>query len=86
MPSYILTWNPDKWPWTTHERRVAEMAAGKLVRGRWSTGNRRDIDPGSRFFMLRQSRDRGIIAAGYTISRVREADHWDGSERTAKSV
>jgi 5-methylcytosine-specific restriction protein A len=91
--TFILTWNPDKWPIDPGERAEWEAARAQAVedtaRGgyaveRWSTGSRtHDIRPGCRAFLLRQHRDRGIVAAGTFTSEVYPAPHWDGTHREA---
>jgi 5-methylcytosine-specific restriction protein A len=44
----------------------------------WSTGNRKDIPPGSEFFLLRQRKEpRGIVGYGRTVGDVYQGDHWD---------
>lgn len=86
MSAYLLTWNPDKWNWSNYERQYNQCAAGKRIRTWWSAGNRKSMPRGARVFLLRQSKDRGLIAAGYTISDVHESDHWDGSDRPGRSV
>jgi hypothetical protein len=43
----------------------------------WSVGSRHGgIFPGDRLFLLRQARDRGIIASGTATSTVYEGPHW----------
>jgi len=53
MPAYLLTWNPNNFPWTD-SKVVDEMAGGAIPPLRWSCGNTRTIDIGSRVFILRQ--------------------------------
>lgn len=86
MRTFLLTWNPDRWPWpqAAYDQEVAETAAGKTTQGRWSTGSRRSgIEPGDRAFLVRQDTDRGLIASGTFATRIRERKHWDGSGRMA---
>jgi hypothetical protein len=86
VATFVLTWNPDKWRWsdTDFKRHISNTARGRRVRGRWSVGSRTGgIEPGDTAFLLRQGRDRGLIAAGHFTSRVFEDAHWDGSKRLA---
>ena len=54
------------------------MAQGSSGSARWSVGSRRGgIVPGDRLFLLRQVRDRGIIASGAATSTAYEGPHWD---------
>ncbi|MFD0597308.1 DUF3883 domain-containing protein [Catellatospora coxensis] len=80
----IATWNPEKWnpdDWETlvYAKDVATIAAGGLLRGRWSTGPRKSgIEPGDRVFLLRQGVEpRGVIGSGTVTSRIFPDSHWD---------
>jgi 5-methylcytosine-specific restriction protein B len=61
------------------------MAAGAgSLESTWSTGKRRDLRPGDRFFLLRQGRaPRGLMGAGLVLSAPVEAPHWDEARRNA---
>ena len=51
---------------------------------RWSVAIRSGgISPGDRAFLLRQHRDRGVVASGYFVSGVEPGPHWDGSGRSS---
>ena len=39
------------------------------------------VAPGDRAFLLRQKRDRGVIASGVFVSELEADEHWDGSGR-----
>jgi 5-methylcytosine-specific restriction protein A len=76
--AYLLTWNPERWRWDNIEEQARVTAAGRTVIDHWSCGRRRNIEVGDRLFLLRQGVEpRGIIAAGYAISKPEEAPHWD---------
>ncbi len=73
----ILTWNPDHFEmdWVQESQR---MAQGSSSSDTWSVGSRRGgIVPGDRLLLLRQARDRGIIASGTATSIAYEGPHWD---------
>ena len=76
MPTYLLTWNPDR------KHRWDDLQA--LLKGGskdWSCGTRKSIPIGSRVFLLKQGPEpRGIVASGFTSSAVYTKEHWD-SER-----
>lgn len=77
MVTYLLTWNPGNWPWKAFTDDVATVAAGKSLKGTWSSGNTKKIKPGDRLFWLRQGREpRGIFASGFSTSKVYEDGHW----------
>ena len=69
MPTYLLTWSPST-PFSAFNRFVRSTAAGKPVKYDWSSGNRKTLPRGSRVFLLRQRRDRGIVASGVSHSEI----------------
>jgi len=78
-PLVILTWNPDKWGsdegW---ERLVDGWPEVDPEWSRWSTGNRSSgILPGDHAILLRQGRERGIVAIGKFTSECFVEPHWD---------
>jgi hypothetical protein len=83
MSTFLVTWNPDKYPWDSQGRppaAIKQTAAGRRYKGGWSTGGRKSgIAPGQdRVFMLRQgSEPRGIVASGWFTSPVCQGPHWD---------
>jgi len=84
----LLTWNSKKYPWKELEKRIEEIAATGSATGFWSTGNRKDVQPGDRFFLLRQGEEpRGLVGKGSITGPVEERKrHWDETERnTGKS-
>jgi 5-methylcytosine-specific restriction enzyme A len=86
MATFTLTWNPDQWPFdeNDYQRAVELTAAGHPSKDAWSVGNRLGgINVGDRAFLLRQHRDRGIVASGEFTSEVYQDRHWDGSDRDA---
>jgi 5-methylcytosine-specific restriction enzyme A len=85
MATFILTWNPDLFRDTSwYDDYVSSTAREQTVLEDWSTGVRRGgIVGGDRAFLLRQHRDRGLVASGEFTSRVFQGPHWDGSGREA---
>jgi 5-methylcytosine-specific restriction protein A len=80
--TYLLTWNPNNWPWDNLEDQVAATANGDPVDDRWSCGNTKRIRIGDRLFLLRQGVEpRGIMAAGWATSATYEGPHWDEDRR-----
>lgn len=78
MRTFLLTWNPRRWTWATLSKAAAAVSAGRPVVTRWSCGNRKDVAPGDRLFLLRQRLiPRGIIGSGWAVSRVWQGRHWD---------
>jgi hypothetical protein len=79
MPTFLLTWNPARWPWANLAEASHQTAAGTSYASRWSTGNTKKIARGDRVFLLKQGEEpRGVIAAGRVTSEgVYEAPHYD---------
>jgi 5-methylcytosine-specific restriction protein A len=86
MPTYILTWNHTKWEWEDFDAAIRTVQSGRTLKDSWSTGNSRQLQPGDRFFLLRQHDHQGITGSGMVTSSVYQAPHWDGSERMANYV
>jgi len=78
MPTYLLTWNPNKWPWTDLQEEVAKISKKGFLLGTWSCGTVKGIQKRDRIFLMRQSVEpRGIFASGFAASTVFEDGHWD---------
>jgi 5-methylcytosine-specific restriction protein A len=81
----LLTWNPDTpgWPDEEYAAAVETAAAGREPADRWSVGLRKSgIAVGDRAYVVRQRRERGIVARGRFTRGIFEGEHWDGSGRT----
>ncbi len=79
--AYLLTWNPDRYPFAKFKakaQQIQERGAGELG---WSTGNRTSISVGDRVFLMRQGKDkerRGLVGAGFVKKTgVTNEPHWD---------
>jgi hypothetical protein len=84
MGTFLLVWNPDKWPWpeTDFETIVALTESGQWVEGRWSVGIRKHgISRNDRAYLVRQHRDRGLVGIGGFTSGIYSDKHWDDSGR-----
>lgn len=87
MRTFLITWNPDKWTWAELAECVDAVQAGTPRLERWSTGQRKDIEPGDRLFLLRQGKEpRGIVGSGWASSGVFQAPHWGDPARLANYV
>lgn len=77
-PTYLLTWNPDRFAWHELNAEAAAVARGEKLNSRWSCGNTTSIPEGSRIFMIRQGvPPRGIVAAGWVTGASYRDLHWD---------
>jgi 5-methylcytosine-specific restriction protein A len=80
--SFLLTWNPTRWPWDDLKRECERLSRGEPVVTRWSTGNTRRIGIGDELFLLKQGdAPRGIVAHGRAVSDVFDQPHWDDERR-----
>ncbi len=76
--TFILTWNPERWIWSSLDADLARMLTGERVRLRRSTGNTRKIVEGDRVYLLKQGPlPRGIMASGVVVSATEEDLHYD---------
>lgn len=78
MRTFLLSWNPTQWPWDYLHDSIAKVTGQGYFDDHWSCGNRRDIDIGDRFYLIRLGSDpRGIVASGYVTSSAYDDPHWD---------
>ena len=84
MKTYLLTWNPAKWPWADLADCIRQITTSGHYQERWSCGRNRRIVEGDRVFLLRQGLEpRGIVGSGRAISDVFDDWHWDEIKRAA---
>jgi hypothetical protein len=88
MATYLLTWNPRKFNWTSLIREARNTKRYHRLQSSWSCGNTKKIDRGHRFFVIRLSAEpRGIFASGVVASLPYRAGHWSReSGKTANFV
>jgi hypothetical protein len=66
MVAYLLAWKSRKGSWDNLAEEIADVAAGRIVRGTWNSGNGTNICNGDRLVLLRQGAEpRGVIAPGW---------------------
>lgn len=76
MNTFLLTWNPNRWPWDMSPDLLALKEHGYFD-DCWSCRTKR-IQPGDRVFLLRQGLEpRGILASGQARSLPHKKAHWD---------
>ena len=77
MATYLFAWNPKLWPWPELPRLSKRIGRRGFADIEWSSGRARQIEPGSRAFMLRLGvPPKGVIGSGVTISAPEAALHW----------
>lgn len=84
MATFLLTWNPDGKAWSGggYERVVEAHASGRSLSDRWGVGIRKSgIAAGDRAFLVRQRRERGIVASGFFLGEIYTAEHWEDPAR-----
>lgn len=78
MATYLLTWNPKRFPWDDLADDIAAVHEYGLVPGRWSCGGNKSIRAGDRFFLIRLGKEpRGLVGSGFVETASFEDDHWD---------
>jgi len=80
MNVVLFTWNPDKWNIPTRQwnREIRQIQDCGFRYSQWSVGNSTKIvRPGDTALLLRQTRDRGIVAKGTVTSEVFEEISWN---------
>jgi 5-methylcytosine-specific restriction protein A len=82
MKTYLLTWNPAKWPWADLAECIHQVKTVGHYREHWSCGRNRKIVEGDRLFLLRQGLEpRGVVGSGWAVSDVFDDWHWDEAKR-----
>ena len=83
--AYLLTWNPEKWPWSNLPEAAKDLLNGvQLSAGdkgaRWSVVNH-GIKAGDRVFIVRVGTEpKGLVGSGNATSSVYEAPHFSGEQ------
>jgi 5-methylcytosine-specific restriction protein A len=77
MATYLFAWNPAIWSWPGLAADIRKLARrGHLATG-WSCGRHRNIEPGSRAFLVRLGvPPRGLFGAGVTLAVPEARPHW----------
>jgi len=88
MATYLFTWNPKKWEWSTLNSNIEEYRKKGFFDRRWSCGSTKKIIKGDRAFLVKLGRDKpkGIMASGFSLSKVFKGKHYTDPQRTALYV
>ena len=77
MPTYLFAWNPKLWNWPELPSMRARLGRRGFVDFEWSSGRAREIEPGSRAFMVKLGvPPKGIIGSGVTMTTPISGPHW----------
>ncbi len=80
MKTYLLTWNPNRWPWNELPKEANKSAGGQTVSERWSCGVTKKIQVSDRVFLMMLgvgTEQSGLIASGWVTKKPYLSDHWD---------
>jgi hypothetical protein len=77
VATYLFAWNPAIWNWPDLTADIRRLAKRGHLDTRWSCGRHRNIDPGSRAFLVRLGvSPKGIFGAGFTLTPPAADVHW----------
>ena len=77
MATYLFAWNPALWAWPELPADIRRLNRRGHVDTEWSAGRTRNIEIGSRAFLVRVGvPPKGIFGAGFTLSEPQPAPHW----------
>jgi 5-methylcytosine-specific restriction protein A len=87
VATYLFAWNPALWGWPDLARDIRKLArTGRLQTG-WSSGRTRQIEPGSRAFLVRLGvPPKGIFGSGVTLDWPTAGPHWIEAKAAAGSI
>jgi 5-methylcytosine-specific restriction enzyme A len=82
MKTYLLVWNPIRWPWEHIEKNIEEVNKFGKCSENWSCANNKSIEQGDRVFLIKVGTEpKGIIGAGYVITPPYPGKHWSGENK-----
>ena len=77
MATYLFAWNPAIWNWPELAADLRKLARRGHLDTRWSCGRHRNIEPGSRAFLVRLGvPPKGIFGSGVTLTAPMAGRHW----------
>lgn len=77
MATYLFAFNPAIWNWPQLADDIRRLARQGHLTRTWSCGRHRNIDPGSRAFLVRLGvPPKGIMGAGVTMTVPETLPHW----------
>lgn len=87
MPAWLMTWNPDLYPWHDFSQDLALLGRQGFIDFDWSCGQTRRIAPGETIWLLRLgSRPRGIFGKGRALAAPYQGPSWRDPHRTQMHV
>ena len=77
VATYLFAWNPKLWDWPEIPADMRKLARRGHVDIEWSSGRARNLEPGSRAFLVRLGVEpKGLFGAGTVMTVPVERAHW----------
>jgi 5-methylcytosine-specific restriction enzyme A len=77
VATFLFAMNPKLWQWTELAADRRKLAKKGFLDIEWSSGRARQIEPGSRAFLVRLGvPPKGLFASGVTLDWPTEGPHW----------
>ena len=77
MATYLFAWNPAIWNWPELAGDIRKLARRGHFDTDWSCGRHRNIEPGSRAFLVRLGvAPKGIFGSGVSLTAPLTRPHW----------
>jgi len=84
MATYLFAWNPAIWNWPQLAGDIRKLARRGHLDTEWSCGRHRNIEPGSRAFLVRLGvLPKGIFGSGVTLTAPASGRHWIAEKAAA---
>lgn len=85
--SYLLTWNPNTWPWKKYSHQQLEVQQNGGTVMQWSCGNSKNIHLGDTFYLMKVGPNKpGIIGKGIVLSNPFKDQHFIDPDREANYI
>ena len=87
MKTFLFAWNPKKWNWEALEKDIEKIENAGRTTEMWSVVSHKKIKPGDRAFLMRLGQEpKGIMAAGFVLSKPFLSKHWSGENKLVNRV
>jgi len=84
VATYLFSFNPVYWNWPEMPADMRKLARRGHFDTNWSCGRHRNIEPGSRAFLVRVGVEpKGIFGSGVTLIPPASRPHWMEDKRAA---
>jgi 5-methylcytosine-specific restriction protein A len=77
LSTFLFAWNPKLWDWPTLSADMRRLARRGHLDTEWSSGRARNVEPGSRAFLVKLGvAPKGLYGAGTVMTAPVERLHW----------